>query len=220
LRSDAGLKDEMEWVYKTCGEDVYSDLKKHREKIESHLSKNDIKLKPVDSKNLLDIKFWKNQLQTMQNAQKLADTLGHKQFDNYNTFIPVINKTIKDLRLDINPKSLKNILAAITWKNEEAEKVIKKKERDGAIIYEADSDLRDSENVPLDQDIQEYFKREVLVHIPDAWIDQSKTVKGYEISFTRYFYNYVAPRSLEEITAEILALEKETDGILKDIVSN
>jgi len=220
LRFDAGLKDEMEWVYKTCGEDVYSDLKKHREKIESHLSKNDIKLKPVDSKNLLDIKFWKNQLQTMQNAQKLADTLGHKQFDNYNTFIPVINKTIKDLRLDINPKSLKNILAAITWKNEEAEKVIKKKERDGAIIYEADSDLRDSENVPLDQDIQEYFKREVLVHIPDAWIDQSKTVKGYEISFTRYFYNYVAPRSLEEITAEILALEKETDGILKDIVSN
>ena len=59
----------------------------------------------------------------------------------------------------------------------------------------------------------------MLQHIPDAWIDESKTVTGYEISFTRYFYNYVPPRSLEEITAEIFALEQETDGLLKAIVS-
>jgi len=87
-------------------------------------------------------------------------------------------------------------------------------------LFTADSDLRDTENVPLDQDIHEYFEREVLQHIPDAWIDESKTVKGYEISFTRYFYNYVPPRSLEEITAEILQLEKETDGILKEIIND
>jgi len=60
----------------------------------------------------------------------------------------------------------------------------------------------------------------VLQHIPDAWIDESKTVRGYEISFTRYFYSYVPPRSLEEITAEILQLEKETDGILKEIIND
>jgi len=59
-----------------------------------------------------------------------------------------------------------------------------------------------------------------LQHIPDAWIDESKTVKGYEISFTRYFYNYVPPRSIEEITEEIFALEKETEGILNEIVND
>lgn len=152
--------------------------------------------------------------------KNLADKLGHQQFDNYNDFVPLVNQTIKELKLNITPKELKNILAAVSFKNEGAAKVIKKTEKNGAIIYESDSDLRDSENVPLDQDIHEYFKREVLAHIPDAWIDESKTIKGYEISFTRYFYNYVPPRSLEEITAEILALEKETDGILMDIVES
>ena len=87
-------------------------------------------------------------------------------------------------------------------------------------LFTADSDLRDTENVPLDQDIHDYFEREVLQHIPDAWIDESKTVKGYEISFTRYFYNYVPPRSIEEITAEIFELEKETEGILNEIVND
>lgn len=220
LRFNAKLTDEMEWVYENYGEDVYTDLKQHQEKIKSYLSKNDIKLKPAEMKNLLDIKYWQSQLETMQNAQKLAEALGEEQFDDYNKFVPLVNKTIKDLKLNIDPKSLKNIFATINWKNEEAEKVIKKTEKDGTIVYEADSELRDSENIPLDQDIQEYFEREVLMHIPDAWIDESKTVKGYEISFTRYFYNYVAPRSLEDITAEILALEKETDGILRNIVSN
>lgn len=59
-----------------------------------------------------------------------------------------------------------------------------------------------------------------MQHIPDAWIDESKTVKGYEISFTRYFYNYIPLCSIEEITAEILELEKETEGILKEIVND
>ena len=156
----------------------------------------------------------------MEAAHKLADELGNKPYDDYNTFLPLLNKTIKDMKLDIDAKGLKTILDAITWKNEEAEPVVKKKEKDGTISYEADSDLRDTENVPLDQNIEEYFKREVLKHIPDAWIDKTKTVKGYEISFTRYFYNYVPPRSIEEITAEIFALEKETDGILNEIVND
>ncbi len=104
--------------------------------------------------------------------------------------------------------------------NEDAERVIKKTEKDGTITYEVDIDLRDTENVPLDQNIHEYFEREVLQHIPYAWIDETKTVKGYEISFTRFFYNYVPPRSIEEITAEILQLEKETEGILNEIVKD
>ncbi len=64
--------------------------------------------------------------------------------------MPLLNKTIKDLKLDIDAKALKALLDAISWKNEDAEPVIKKKEKDGTISFEADSDLRDTENVPLE----------------------------------------------------------------------
>lgn len=80
-----------------------------------------------------------------------------------------------------------------------------------------DTSLRDTENVPLNEDIQEYFEREVLPFAPDAWIDECKTKIGYEILFTRYFYKYEPPRSSSEIMAEILELEKELDGSLKEI---
>lgn len=220
LRFDKSIAEEMQWAYTHFGDDLYNDLKKYKDKIEAHLNKNEVKLKPADKTKLLSAEHWKKQLALMQAAQKIADKLGDKQFDDYNNFLPLLNKTIKELKLDIDVKGVKSITDAITWKNEDAERVIKKTEKDGTIIYEADSDLRDTENVPLDQDIHEYFAREVLQHIPDAWIDESKTVKGYEISFTRYFYNYVPPRSIEEITAEIFALEKETDGILKEIIND
>lgn len=220
LRFDKNINEEMEWAYTHFGDDLYKNIKKYKDKIEAHLNKNEVKLKPADKSKLLSTEHWKNQLAIMEAAQKLADKIGTKQFDDYNTFLPLLNKTIKDLELDIDTKGLKSISDAITWKNEDAEPVIKKTENDGTIFYEADSDLRDTENVPLDQDINEYFQREVLQHIPDAWLDESKTVKGYEISFTRYFYNYVPPRSLEEITAEIIALEKETEGILNEIVND
>ncbi|MDX9921008.1 MAG: class I SAM-dependent DNA methyltransferase [Paludibacter sp.] len=220
LRFEKGLQEEMEWVYSHFGADVYSDLKKHKDKIEAHLNKHEIKLKPADKSNLLSTDFWKKQQELMNAAKQLADKLGNKQYDDYNLFVPLLNQTIKQLKLDLDAKGIKTILNAISWKNEDAEPIVKKTEKNGTVVYEADSDLRDSENVPLDQDIHEYFNREVLQHIPDAWIDESKTVKGYEISFTRYFYNYVPPRSIEEITAEIFELEKETEGILNEIVND
>lgn len=80
-----------------------------------------------------------------------------------------------------------------------------------------DVSLRDTENVPLTEDINEYFDREVLPFAPDAWIDESKTKIGYEIPFTRYFYKYEAPCSSAEIMREIVALEKELDGSLEEI---
>ncbi|GHA25494.1 restriction endonuclease subunit M [Salinimicrobium marinum] len=82
-----------------------------------------------------------------------------------------------------------------------------------------DSSLRDTENIPLKEDIQEYMKREVLPHVPDAWIDESKTKTGYEINFTKYFYEYKPLRSLEEIRSDILALEDETDNMVKQVIS-
>jgi type I restriction enzyme M protein len=82
----------------------------------------------------------------------------------------------------------------------------------------ADSSLRDTENIPLKEDIQEYMKREVLPHVPDAWVDESKTNVGYEINFTKYFYQYKPLRSLDEIKADILAIEQETDGLIKEVI--
>lgn len=81
----------------------------------------------------------------------------------------------------------------------------------------ADASLRDTENVPLKEDIEEYFKREVLPYAPDAWIDEKKTKIGYEIPFTRYFYKYVPPKKSEDIMAEIMELKKSLDGSLEAI---
>ena len=81
-----------------------------------------------------------------------------------------------------------------------------------------DSSLRDTENIPLKEDVDSYMKREVLPHVPDAWVDEKKTKIGYEINFTKYFYQYKPLRSLEEIRADILALEEQTDGLIKEVI--
>jgi type I restriction enzyme M protein len=81
-----------------------------------------------------------------------------------------------------------------------------------------DSELRDFENVPLKDDIDAYFEREVRPHVPDAWMDRSKDKVGYEISFTKYFYEYTPLRSTEEIAAELLTLDEETENLLREIV--
>jgi len=88
------------------------------------------------------------------------------------------------------------------------------------VEYEPDTDLRDTEQVPLLEEggVEAFIRREVLPHVPDAWIDESQTRIGYEISFTRYFYKPQPMRTLEEIRADILALEAETDGLLEEIL--
>lgn len=83
---------------------------------------------------------------------------------------------------------------------------------------EPDADLRDYENVPLSDNIDEYFKREVLPHVPDAWMDRSKDKIGYEINFTKEFYKYKPLRSLEDIRRDILKLEKDMEGLLPEVL--
>ncbi|MDY3359986.1 MAG: class I SAM-dependent DNA methyltransferase [Clostridium celatum] len=95
-------------------------------------------------------------------------------------------------------------------------------DEDGNIVYKnkkkvADTSKRDSENVPLDEDIDSYFKREVLPYNENAWIDKKKTKVGYEIPFTRYFYKYVAPEKADDIKTEILEIEEELNGALKEL---
>lgn len=86
-------------------------------------------------------------------------------------------------------------------------------------IYETESDLRDTENVPLKENIYEYFLKEVQPHVPEAWINLDATKIGYEISFNKYFYQHKPLRSIEEVTADILALEQQSDGLIQDILN-
>ena len=99
------------------------------------------------------------------------------------------------------------------------------KDENGKIIKDSkgkpksDSSLKDTENVPMKEDIETYFRREVLPFAPDAWYDKTKMKVGYEIPFNKYFYQYEGVRSLKEIAADILILEQETDGLLKEIIA-
>jgi type I restriction enzyme M protein len=91
--------------------------------------------------------------------------------------------------------------------------------RDGDGNPEPDAELRDYENVPLKEDTHVYFKREVLPHVPDAWIDESKTKIGYEIPYNRHFYKYTPPRPLDEIKAEIKVIEQDILKLLAEVTA-
>ncbi|MCB0535339.1 MAG: SAM-dependent DNA methyltransferase [Saprospiraceae bacterium] len=85
--------------------------------------------------------------------------------------------------------------------------------------YETESDQRDTENVPLKENIHDYFLREVKPHVPEAWINLDATKIGYEISFNKYFYRHKPLRSIEAVTADILRLEAESDGLIREILN-
>ena len=112
------------------------------------------------------------------------------------------------------PKStlLKAILAALSEPDETADVCT---DRQGN--PEPDPNLRDYESAPLKEDVDEYMRREVLPHVPDAWVDASKTKIGYEINFNRYFYRYTPPRPLEEIETDLRQIEKEIADLLAEV---
>ncbi len=85
--------------------------------------------------------------------------------------------------------------------------------------YETESDLRDTENVPLKDDIHDYFLREVKPHVAEAWINLDATKIGYEISFNKYFYRHKPLRDIEAVSADILQLEGESEGLIKSILA-
>ena len=101
-----------------------------------------------------------------------------------------------------------------TEKDPQAERVRKDGREKG---YEPDTELRDFENVPLKDDIDAYFEREVHPHVPDAWMDRDKDKVGYEINFNRHFYKYTPPRPLEEIDADLKKAEKTILRLLKEV---
>lgn len=153
-----------------------------------------------------------------QMFEKRRKSLGNKRNDIPKNYIEEITKVYGDfIKSDVS-KIFNNeefgyakIVVERPLLDGKGQPILKKGEK------QPDPSLRDTENVPLAENIDEYFAREVLPYASDAWIDHTKTKIGYEIPFTRYFYEYTAPRPSEEIMAEILEIEKELDGVLKAV---
>lgn len=138
---------------------------------------------------------------------------GTRLYKNRRTFMADLQHAFARSGIKLTATLKKAILNALSERDSSADICRDKKGKP-----EPDSQLRDSENIPLKEEIQRYFEREVLPHVPDAWIDERRTVKGYEISFTRYFYQYKPLRPLANIRADILALDAETDGLLQEVL--
>ncbi|CAJ0888174.1 hypothetical protein R1479_04389 [Ralstonia mannitolilytica] len=193
-------------------------------------------------KKLLDAATWQRDKTLVELALLARQELGDGVFDDHNVFRERFDAAMARHGKKPAAAEKKAIFKAVSWRDESAPPVIarrtklKKNERfapghDGVTLetagndrflveYEPDPELRDTEQVPLKETggIEAFFEREVLPHAPDAWIDRSKTQIGYEISFARYFYQPAPLRTLDEIRADILALEQQTEGLLKKIV--
>ena len=150
--------------------------------------------------------------------EKRRKALGNKRNDISEVAIAEITNLYGDFKETELSKIYDNedfgytkIVVERPLRDEQGELVLKKGK------HQADAGLRDTENVPLKEDIAEYFKREVLPFASDAWIDENKSKVGYEIPFTRYFYKYEAPRPSAEIMAEIMELETELSGSLEEV---
>lgn len=150
--------------------------------------------------------------------EKRRKALGNKRNDIPESAITEITQVYGDFRETEISKIFNNedfgytkITVERPLRGEDGELILKNGKK------QPDTSLRDTENVPLTENIQDYFKREVLPFSPDAWIDEKKSKVGYEIPFTRYFYKYEAPQPSAEIMAEILELEKELEGSLQEV---
>jgi type I restriction enzyme M protein len=153
-------------------------------------------------------------------SKKMSKSLGNKRNEISNKQIAEITKIYGDFKPNEYSKIFDNKefgYAKVTVErpehNAKGQVVADKKGNP-----KPDSSLRDTENIPLTMDMLAYMKREVLPHVPDAWIDEAKTNIGYEINFTKYFYQYKPLRSLDDIRKDIMAIEQETDGLLKTVL--
>lgn len=153
--------------------------------------------------------------------EKRRKSLGNKRNDIPKHYIDEITKIYGEFKENEISKIFDNeefgyskIVVERPKLDEEGNPVLKKGKKT------PDASLRDTENVPLKEDIHEYFEREVLPFAPDAWIDEKKTKIGYEIPFTRYFYKYTTPKPSMEIMTEIMEIEMDLDGALEEIFND
>ena len=152
----------------------------------------------------------------------MANATKGRVFQNREDFRDALKDAAKQAKVRLDTTELKAILDALSERDETTEPC-----RDSRGQIEADRELRDTENVPLDQSITDYFDREVHPYIPDAWINETVLDHkngeigkvGYEITFNRYFYNYRPPRPLEAIEANIRAVEQEILSMLREVTA-
>lgn len=189
---------------------------------------------------LMDAKTWVRDALLVDTAELLKKALGGEAFTDYNVFYKEVEKALEKTDRKLSAADLKAILAVFSNRDETCTPVFSKIHKPGkakpnplygmyetkidgkicVVEYETDSELRDTEQVPLLEDggIEAFVKREVLPYTPDAWIKEGSEKIGYEVSFTRHFYKPQPLRSIEEIRQDILALEKETGGLLSDLL--
>ncbi len=172
-------------------------------------------------------------------VDQVATVLGPGPRLDFNLFLMAVQLDARPAGVKLTAKRKKLLRTWLGFRDENAQPVIRKVHKPGVeadplrgrfktsvnilpevVEYEPDPELRDTEQVPLMEDggIESFLRREVLPYAPDAWYDSDKVKIGYEISFTRYFYKPKPMRTLEEIRADILALEKETEGLLGEIL--
>ena len=256
LRFDAGaLNAAMQWVYQEYGAQYWSDafdnadygyLDEYETEIRAYVKQTFAELKEKQIKDLLNRTTWVKQRDLLLAAQRLQGVIGTAQHDDFNNFEELLKQACKQTHISLDAKQKKQLIDAVTWKNPEAAKVIKKVHKgkanplyglfavNGEVIeYQADGDLRDNENVPLDpsrsvaESVEAYFVKEVQPHVADAWIDASKRdakdgelgIVGYEIPFNRHFYVYQPPRDLAEIDADLDAVSAEIMALLREVHS-
>lgn len=248
------LNAAMQWIYKEFGTNWTDDqdsgnygvLTEQAIEIRAYLKSHFSELKEAQIKDLLDRKTWATQLEVLLKARQLQQAIGSAQHDDMNDFETALKAACKTQAVTLDTKEKKQITDAVSWKNPAAEKVIKKIHSgkanplyglfavDGKVIeYQADTELRDNENVDLDpmQTVnalnEAYFLKEVQPHVPDAWIDASKKddkdqeigIVGYEIPFNRHFYLYQPPRDLVEIDADLDKVSAEIMELLREVHS-
>jgi type I restriction enzyme M protein len=191
-------------------------------------------------RKLLNPHTWERDARLVETAMALRQELGDKLFEDHNVFRTAVHGAFEKFGIIVLASDLKIILRAVSWRVETAPPVIAKVHKktkatpdplhgryeakvDGktcVVEYEPDTDLRDTEQVPLLEPggIEAFIRREVLPYTPDAWVKEEATKIGYEISFTRHFYKPQPLRTLEEIQADILAVEKEAEGLLDGLL--
>lgn len=173
----------------------------------------------------------------LDDIQRIDHELGREPISDWNRVDQQITEILKQRGSRWKANELKTFKEVFTDRNPEAEPVILKQRKlshdsnariwgwfldsDGRheVMFESDSQLRNFENIPLNEAILDYFLREVEPHLPDSWVDSDNTRSAYEINFNRYFYTYISPRSLSEIDNDLKNIENEILRLLGDITS-
>ena len=247
MRYDSSDLETSQWLYQTYGEQVYEGLETAIPAIKEYLNEQEIKMTDKKLAKLLSAKAWNERRKLMEAAKELMKVVGTEVFMDYNRFFTDVCAAAKKLKFNLKTAALSTIARAMSVTDPEAEPVIKKEHRANSkdindllttfgvpeerltdygytaakkgiyVEYEPDTDLRDSEKIPVKENIYEYFQREVRPYVEDAWINLPTTKIGCEISFNKYFYKPAPLRSLEENERDILALDEKSQGFIRSL---